>query len=85
MHLILCEAIGLTIFIFALLVWGYVVIINVTHPEWVREAFSHHNIPPFDWRVDDIGIVSFAIAPVGFLMWYLSRASLSIPERSRRK
>jgi fatty acid desaturase len=75
--LILFEAIGLTIFIFGLLVWGYVVIIQVTHPAWLPMAFSHHAFPPLDWRVDDTGMVGFAVAPVGFLMWYLSRTYLT--------
>ena len=83
--LILCEALGLTLFIFGLLVWGYIVLINVTHPEWMWQAFSHHSFPPFDWRADDIGIVSFVVALVGFLMWYLSRACSSSPDRSRKK
>jgi hypothetical protein len=61
---------------FGLLVWGYVVIIQVTHPEWLPDTFAHHAFPPLNWRLDDVGMIGFAIAPLGFLMWYLSRAHL---------
>ena len=82
--LILCEAVGLTIFIFGLLVWGYVVLIQVTHPEWVVESFSHHVFPPLNWRMDNTGILAFAVAAVGFLMWYLSCTYSSNSEHSRK-
>jgi len=82
--LILCEAVGLTIFIFGLLVWGYVVIIQVTHSEWLPENFAHHAFPPLNWRLDDVGMVGFAIAPLGFLMWYLSRSFSSTSEHRKK-
>jgi hypothetical protein len=78
--LVLLKGIGLTIFIFGLLVWAYVVIVQVTHPEWLPATLSHHAFPPLNWRVDDLGIVGFAIAPIGFLTWYLSRFYLSTSE-----
>jgi hypothetical protein len=78
--LILSSAVGLTIFIFALLVWGYVVIIQVTHPCWLSDTLSHHAFPPLNWRLDDLGMIGFAIAPIGFFIWYLSRLHLSTPE-----
>jgi hypothetical protein len=81
---ILCEGVGLTIFIFGLLVWGYVVVIQVTHPEWLGQALSHHAFAPLSWRLDDIGIISFAVAPFGLLMWYLSRTFLSSSERRKK-
>jgi len=80
--LIFCEAFGLTIFIFGLLVWGYVVVIQVTHPCWLTDTLSHHAFPLLNWRVDDVGMIGFAIAPLGFLMWYLSCA---YSQNSRRE
>lgn len=65
------RAIALTAFIFGLLVWGYVVIIQVTHPEWLYEPFSHVHVFPFNSRVDEVGITAFAVAAVGFLLWQI--------------
>jgi len=82
--LILCEGVGLTIFIFGLLAWGYVVIIQVTHPAWLPDTLSHHAFPPLNWRLDDVGMIGFAIAPLGFLTWYLSRSfSLTLEDRKK--
>ena len=30
---------------------------------------THYDIPPFNVTVDDAGIVAFALAAVGFLLW----------------
>jgi hypothetical protein len=69
--LILLEALGLTMFIFGLLIWGYVILIQVTHPEWLSDALTHHAFAPLNWRVDDIGIAGFIAALFGFLVWML--------------
>ena len=84
--LVLCEAVGMTIFIFRLLIWGYVVIIQVTHPVWLTDTISHHSgpFPPLNWRVGDVGMIGFAAAPLGFLLWYLSRAYSSNSEHRRK-
>jgi hypothetical protein len=66
--LILFRAVGLTMFKFGLLVWGYVVIIQPTHSEWITETFDHRGFQPLNWRVDDVGMTGFAFAPFGFLM-----------------
>ena len=65
------EEIGLTMFLFGLLVWIYVVIFQLLYPGWVTQGaiFSHIAFPPFDWRVDDVGMLSFAVSAVGFLIW----------------
>jgi hypothetical protein len=83
-RLVLCEAVGLAIFIFGLLIWGYAVIIQVTHPTWLPDTLSHHAFPPLNWRIDDAGIIGFTIAPFGFSMWYFSRAYLLTSERGRK-
>jgi hypothetical protein len=82
--LILSSAVGLTIFIFGLLVWGYVILIQITHPYWLPDTLSHHAFPPLNWRLDDIGMIGFAVAPLGFLMWYLSRTYLSTSEPTKK-
>lgn len=65
------RAVALTAFVFGLLVWVYVVVIQVTHPIWVVEPFFHVNIFPFNWRLDEVGMVAFAVAGVGFLVWQI--------------
>jgi hypothetical protein len=69
----LLRAVALTVFVFSLLVWGYVVVIQVTHPEWLPAPFSHVNTFPFNWRLDEIGMTAFALAAVGFLVWQIER------------
>ena len=68
------RIIGQTLFVFGLLAWVYVVIIQVTHPQWLPGPLTHYKIPPLDWHVDDIGILSFAIAVFGFLIWRLDNS-----------
>ncbi len=65
------EAVALTMFVFGLLVWLYVIAVQLTHPEWLRAPFSHIDFPPFNWRVDEVGILAFGVAAVGFLVWQL--------------
>jgi hypothetical protein len=73
------RAAALTIFVFSLLVWLYVVLIQVTHPEWLPAEFSHHDFPPFNWRLDNVGMIAFALAIVGFFLWQLEETKT--PER----
>ena len=70
-HIGLLRAVALTAFFFGLLVWGYVVVIQVTHPEWLTSPFSHVNYFPFNWRLDEVGMTAFAVAAVGFLVWQI--------------
>lgn len=65
------RALALTAFVFGLLVWGDVVVIQVSHPEWLSEPFSHVDIFPFNWRLDEIGMAAFAVAIIGFLFWQI--------------
>lgn len=67
----LLRAVASTAFLFGLLVWIYVVVVQLTHPQWVTDPFSHVNFFPFNWRVDEIGMTAFAVAAVGFLVWQI--------------
>jgi len=67
------RSVALTAFVFGLLVWVYVVVIQVTHPEWLSEPFSHLDVFPLNWRLDEVGMAAFAVAVVGFLGWQLER------------
>jgi len=67
------HAVALTVLVFSLLVWSYVIVIQVTHPDWLPVSFSHVQYPPFDWRMDDIGMLAFAFAVVGFFVWQIER------------
>ena len=65
------EEIGLTMFVFGLLTWVYVISFQFLHLELVTSGtpFSHLAFPPFNWRVDDVGMLSFAVSAIGFLLW----------------
>ena len=69
----LLRAVALTAFVFGLLIWVYVVVIQVTHPEWLAEPFSHVDLFPFNWRLDEVGMAAFAVAVAGFLVWQILR------------
>ena len=68
---VVVRCVALTAFVFGLLVWAYVVVIQVTYPEWLDAPFSHVHFFPFNWRLDEVGMVAFAIAAVGFLVWQI--------------
>jgi hypothetical protein len=78
------EEIGLTMFLFGLLVWLYVIALQFLHPYWVTGPISHLGFPPFNWRVDDVGMISFAVSAIGFLTWRIQRKkSMANRPRSR--
>lgn len=58
-----------TVFLFSLLVWIYVVMVQITHPNWLQYPMARYAIPPFNIRVDDAGVLSFALAAISFLLW----------------
>lgn len=72
---IVIRAVALTTFLFSLLVWGYVVIIQLTNPEWLREPFSHLTYPPFHWRLDEVGMLAFGLAAIAFFVWQIERST----------
>ena len=74
---LLLNTLGMTVFVFGLLLWGYSVVIQVTHPGWLASPLTHHVFyPPLNMRVDDVGTFGFAIAPFGFFTWIITRSRL---------
>jgi hypothetical protein len=63
------AAVCQTVFVFSLLAWAYVVVFQMTYPEWLSAPMTHYDVFPFNVRVDDAGIISFVLAAVGFLLW----------------
>jgi len=74
---VVARTLALTMFVFSLLVWFYVVLIQVTHPGWVTEPFSHVNLFPFNWRLDEVGMFAFALAAIGFFIWQVEGKKVS--------
>ena len=72
-HIVL-RSVAFTVFTFSLLVWVYVIVIQVTHTDWLSLPFSHVQYPPFDWRLDEVGMLAFAVAAIGFLIWQIERS-----------
>jgi hypothetical protein len=68
---VLVRAVASTAFLFGVLVWIYVVVVQLTHPQWMTEPFSHVDFFPFNWRLDEAGMTAFAVAAVGFLVWQI--------------
>jgi len=66
------EPLALTMFVFGLLTWAYVVAIQITHPDWLSSPLAHYDVPPFNWRLDDVGMIAFAVAAFGFFTWRLA-------------
>jgi len=67
----LLRVVALTAFLFGLLVWVYVIAIQIAHPEWLYLPFSHIDYFPLNWRLDDVGMAAFAVSIVGFLAWQI--------------
>jgi hypothetical protein len=62
----LLESAALTLFVFGSLAWVQVIVIQVSHPEWLSDPLSHIDFPPFNWRVDNVGVIAFAAAVLAF-------------------
>jgi len=62
---------ALTMFVFGLLVWLYTIAVQLTHPMWLYDSASHIQFPPFNWRLDDVGMIAFGVSAFGFFVWQL--------------
>ncbi|MGA2790626.1 MAG: hypothetical protein ABSF00_07645 [Candidatus Bathyarchaeia archaeon] len=63
------RALFLTTFLFGLLTWSYVIMVQMIHPDWVALPMSHIGIFPFNLRVDVTGIVAFLVSALSFFLW----------------
>jgi heme/copper-type cytochrome/quinol oxidase subunit 3 len=63
-----------TIFLFGLLTWLYVIVVQLTYPDWMSEPLTHINIFPFNLRVDITGIVAFVASALAFFLLQLKPA-----------
>jgi uncharacterized BrkB/YihY/UPF0761 family membrane protein len=61
-----------TLFLFGLLTWVYVVILQMVHPEWLSAPLSHIDVFPFNVRVDVTGIVAFVVSVFAFFFLQLT-------------
>jgi hypothetical protein len=62
------KAISMTLFVFGLIGWFYIVISATFHPETLSWPLTH--LAPWP-REDTFGIFSFAISFASFLVWNL--------------
>jgi uncharacterized BrkB/YihY/UPF0761 family membrane protein len=67
-----------TLFLFGLLTWVYVVILQMAHPEWLSEPLTHIDVFPFNLRVDVTGMMAFVVSMLAFFFLQLT------PKRGRR-
>lgn len=67
------RALALTAFVFGLMVWVYVIVVQLVYPDWISAPLSHVSIFPLNWRLDDVGMAAFGVAAIGFLFWQIQR------------
>ncbi len=58
--------------------------IQLLHSNWVTVPLTSHGFPPFNWRVDEVGMLSLAVSVIGFLIWRI-QTKKSDANRSRSK
>jgi polyferredoxin len=61
-----------TLFVFGLLTWLYVILVQMAHPDWLSEPLSHINAFPFNLRVDLTGMGAFAVSALAFFFLQLT-------------
>jgi hypothetical protein len=64
------RVVGEALFLYGLLGWTYVLLIQATHDSWLPLGLSH--LTPWI-RVDTFGILSFIVSIVGFFIWRLTK------------
>lgn len=75
------RAFYLTLFLFGLLTWAYVVMVQMIYPKWMNEPLTHVNVFPLNVRVDETGIAGFIISALSFFLWQLT----STKEEKRKR
>lgn len=66
------RVLTLTLFLFGLLTWLYVIAIQITHPTYLPDQLSHIQIFPLNARVDVVGILGFIVSGLSFFVWQLT-------------
>ena len=61
-----------TLFVFGLLTWLYVVLVQMVYPDWMSAPLTHINVFPLNLRVDVSGIVAFAVSALAFFLLRLT-------------
>jgi hypothetical protein len=61
-----------TLFLFGLLTWLYVIMVQMSHPYWITLPLSHIQIFPLNLRVDVTGIVAFVVSALAFFLLQLT-------------
>lgn len=60
------KSLSLTLFVFGLLGWIYIVMNSVAHPQTLSMPLTH--LLPFP-REDTAGIISFIVSLISFFVW----------------
>jgi len=66
------RALLYTLFVFGLLTWLYVVVVQIAHPEWVAAPLTHINAFPLNLRVDLTGMIAFVFSALAFFFLQLT-------------
>lgn len=61
-----------TLFLFGLLTWVYVILIQLVYPQVLSAPLAHIKMFPFNLRVDVTGIVGFIVSAVSFFIMQLT-------------
>ena len=64
------KALSLTLFVFGLLGWLYIVLNSAVHPQTLSLPLTH--LLPFP-REDTFGIVCFLVSMISFFVWNIVR------------
>lgn len=64
------RVIGEALFLYGFFGWVYGVLIQVTHPAFLRTGLSH--LTPWI-RVDTFAVISLILSIIGFFIWRLTR------------
>lgn len=67
----LLRSVSLTCFLYGLLVWIYVVIINFYRSDWLPLPFTHINQFPLNLRTDTTGVIAFIVSAIGYFTFQL--------------
>ena len=77
------RAFFLTLFIYGLLTWVYVVAIQIAHPRALFAPLTHIGLFPFNVRLSLAGILALGISAVGFFLWRGTSAEKQLTRPSK--